>query len=69
MLGVSENWLRDKARAREIPHTMPGGSYKFTPEHLAEILRQYERRPELPPALAPRAPARRWCCAPASRRG
>ncbi len=63
ILKVSENWLRDKARRREIPCTMIGGSYHFTDAHLEEIIRLFERpavtgsRPRAPARPAPEAPA------------
>jgi hypothetical protein len=50
------SWLREKARLREIPHTMISGSYHFTGAHLDEIVQAFERLPQ--PAHAKRAPAR-----------
>jgi excisionase family DNA binding protein len=57
ILKVTESWLREMARRREIPHTMVGGSYHFTGAHLEEIVRLFERPAETAPP--PRAPVRR----------
>jgi excisionase family DNA binding protein len=57
ILRCTASWLREKARRREIPFTMPGGSYGWTPGHLAEIIRLFEFRPGMR-ADAP-VPARR----------
>lgn len=55
LLHCTESWLKEKARRREIPHTLIGGRYGFTDEHIAEIIAQFERRPEdSRPAAAPR---------------
>ena len=45
ILRVKPSWLERQAAARRIPFTMLGGSYRFTAEHLAAIVRQYEQRP------------------------
>ena len=45
ILRVKPSWLERQAAARKIPFTMLGGSYRFTAEHLAAIVRQYEQRP------------------------
>jgi excisionase family DNA binding protein len=49
ILKCSQNWLRDRARERRIPHTMIGGSYHFTVAHLEDAIRLFERpaEPEL----------------------
>lgn len=39
------SWLRERARLREIPFVMIGGSYRWTAEHLEEITRMFEVRP------------------------
>jgi len=44
-LGCSEWWVKEQARGRRIPFAWIGGSYRFTGEHLAEIIRIYEMRP------------------------
>ena len=45
ILRVKASWLERQAAARRIPFTMLGGGYRFTAEHLATIVRQYEQRP------------------------
>ena len=42
ILRVKVSWLERRAAARQIPFTMLGGAYRFTPEHLAEIVRLSE---------------------------
>ena len=49
ILRVKASWLERQAAARKISFTMLGGGYRFTAEHLAVIIRQYEKRP-VPPA-------------------
>ncbi|MBW1597936.1 helix-turn-helix domain-containing protein [Streptomyces sp. JJ38] len=49
VLGCSAWWVKDRARRRLIPHTRVGRAYRFTADHLAEIVRLYEERPTLPP--------------------
>jgi excisionase family DNA binding protein len=59
ILRVKPSWLERQAAARRIPFTMLGGSYRFTAEHLAAIVRQYEQRPVITSADEPsRAAAR-----------
>ena len=48
ILRVKESWLERQASARKIPFTMLGGCYRFTADHLAEIVRLNEQVP--PPA-------------------
>ena len=45
MLRVRESWLERQAAARRIPFTMLGGSYRFTGEHLIQIVRMHEITP------------------------
>jgi len=45
-LRVSESWVKERARLREIPFTLVGGSYRFTAAHLVEIVTIFEKRPE-----------------------
>ena len=45
ILRCTVSWLKEKARKREIPFTKIGGSYGWTPGHLAEIIRLFEHRP------------------------
>ncbi|MBT2907960.1 DNA-binding protein [Streptomyces sp. McG8] len=54
-LGCSAWWVKDRARRRLIPHTRVGRAYRFTAEHLAEIIRLYEERPAQPAQTAARA--------------
>lgn len=51
-LGCSAWWVKDRARRRLIPHTRVGRAYRFTAEHLAEIIRLYEERPAKPAQAA-----------------
>lgn len=58
MLQCSEWWVKEQARKRRIPFTWIGGSYRFTDEHVAEVIRLFEQRPDSDGALpggAPRA--------------
>ncbi|MEU5445930.1 helix-turn-helix domain-containing protein [Streptomyces griseofuscus] len=61
-LGCSEWWVKEQARRGRIPFTKPGGSYRFTTEHFAEITHIFESRPTESSAAAlpvSRAPRRR----------
>jgi excisionase family DNA binding protein len=44
-LKCSEWWVKEQARKGRIPFSWIGGSYRFTHEHLHEIIRVFERRP------------------------
>jgi hypothetical protein len=44
-LRCSEWWVKEQARRRRIPYCWIGGSYRFTADHLAEIVRLCEVRP------------------------
>ena len=46
MLRCSQWWVKEQARRRRIPFCWIGGSYLFTDEHIAAILRLFEVRPE-----------------------
>jgi len=48
VLGCSEWWVKEQARRRRIPFTRFGGSYRFTADHLAGIIRIFEERPLAP---------------------
>ena len=48
MLHCSQWWVKEQARKRRIPYCWIGGSYRFTPEHVAEIARLFEVRPAEP---------------------
>jgi hypothetical protein len=45
ILRVKESWLERQAQLRKIPFTMLSGSYRFTDEHLNEIVRLNEKLP------------------------
>jgi hypothetical protein len=45
MLRCSEWWIKEQARNRRIPFSWIGGSYLFTDEHVAEIVRLFEKPP------------------------
>jgi hypothetical protein len=45
MLRCSEWWVKEQARNRRIPFSWIGGSYLFTDDHVAEIVRLFEERP------------------------
>lgn len=45
LLGCSEWWVKEQARQRRIPYAWIGGSYRFTDEHITEIVRRYEVAP------------------------
>ena len=49
ILRVKESWLERQAAARKIPFTMPGGASRFTPAHLATIVRIHEKGPTAEP--------------------
>jgi excisionase family DNA binding protein len=46
VLGCSEWWVKEQARHRRIPFTKVGGAYRFTKDHLYEIIRIFEHRPD-----------------------
>lgn len=48
-LGCSAWWVKDRARRRLIPFTRVGRAYRFSDEHLAEIIRTHEERPAQTP--------------------
>ncbi len=59
-LHCSEWWVKEQARRGRIPFSKPAGSYRFTAEHFAEILRIFESRPAGSGSIvAPAAPVRR----------
>ncbi|MFB7634624.1 helix-turn-helix domain-containing protein [Streptomyces sp. NPDC056149] len=57
VLGCSAWWVKDRARRRLIPFTRVGRAYRFTGEHLAEIIRMHEARPAASRQRAATAPA------------
>jgi hypothetical protein len=46
ILHCSEWWLKEQARKRRVPFSWIGGSYSFTSDHIAEIVRIFEFRPD-----------------------
>jgi excisionase family DNA binding protein len=59
ILRVKESWLKRQAAARKVPFTMLGGSYRFTAEHLAEIVRLNEETPASAPDAESGRPRRK----------
>src|SRR4051812_4403275 len=63
MLRCSEWWVKEQARKRRIPYSWIGGSYLFTQEHIAEIVRLFEVQPTVhtagEPTTIPNGPAMR----------
>jgi hypothetical protein len=53
MLRCSEWWVKEQARRRRIPFCWIGGSYLFTEEHIAAIVRLFEVRPDQEPRSLP----------------
>ncbi|GAA1395468.1 helix-turn-helix domain-containing protein [Catellatospora coxensis] len=47
-LRCSEWWIKEQARKRRIPYSWIGGSYRFTEEHVKEIIRLFEVEPIQP---------------------
>ncbi|WP_117198500.1 helix-turn-helix domain-containing protein [Nocardiopsis sp. TNDT3] len=45
LLKVKPSWIAGRCAARAIPFTMLGGSYRFTDEHIQEIIKIHERGP------------------------
>ncbi|MEC3995262.1 helix-turn-helix domain-containing protein [Actinacidiphila sp. DG2A-62] len=65
VLGCSAWWVKDRARRRLIPFTRVGRAYRFSADHLAEIIRMHETRPahpqqptQLPGSAKPTSPQR-----------
>ncbi|GGL09797.1 helix-turn-helix domain-containing protein [Mangrovihabitans endophyticus] len=46
LLRCSEWWVKEQARRRRIPFCWIGGSYLFTDEHIAAIVRLFEVQPD-----------------------
>jgi Helix-turn-helix domain len=60
LLRCSEWWVKEQARQRRIPFCWIGGSYLFTEEHVAAIVRLFEVQPvEAGPSVPSTGPARR----------
>jgi excisionase family DNA binding protein len=47
-LRVRASWLERQAAKRKIPFTMLGGCYRFTADHLAQIVAIFEAIPNQP---------------------
>lgn len=45
VLRVAPGWLEQQAAARRVPFTMLGDCYRFTDDHLAQIVRIFESAP------------------------
>ncbi|TDD01280.1 DNA-binding protein [Saccharopolyspora terrae] len=43
LLKVKVSWLERRCARRQVPFVMLSGQYRFTPEHLAEIVRLNEQ--------------------------
>jgi hypothetical protein len=52
LLHCSEWWVKEQARRRRIPFCWIGGSYLFTEEHIAAIVRLFEVQPTGEPSSA-----------------
>jgi hypothetical protein len=48
LLHCSEWWVKDQAHHRRIPFSWIGGSYLFTEQHIAAIIRLFEVQPVEP---------------------
>ncbi|GIG58872.1 hypothetical protein Lfu02_32440 [Longispora fulva] len=42
ILDCSEWWVKEQARKKRIPFAWIGGSYRFTEQHITEIIRLFE---------------------------
>jgi hypothetical protein len=51
-LRCSEWWVKEQARNQRIPYSWIGGSYRFTAEHIRQIVALFERRPTGDPAAS-----------------
>ncbi|MET9019971.1 helix-turn-helix domain-containing protein [Actinopolymorpha sp. NPDC004070] len=45
VLRVGQSWLEQQAAARRVPFTMLGGCYRFTDDHLVQIVQIFESTP------------------------
>ena len=45
ILKVKESWLEKRAAARQIPFTMLGGGYRFSSQHIQQIICAFEVSP------------------------
>jgi hypothetical protein len=44
LLKCSEWWVKEQARRHRVPFCWIAGSYRFTPDHVAEIIRLFEHQ-------------------------
>lgn len=44
-LQVKPSWLRARCEGREVPFALLGGRYRFTPEHVDQIIATFEEKP------------------------
>lgn len=58
-LRATENWVKERARRRQIPFTLVGGSYRFSEEHLEQIIEIFEQLPQSKAGQVATAPRRR----------
>lgn len=42
---VKASWLKERARRRQIPFTLVGGTYHWSEDHITAIIRQFEQAP------------------------
>lgn len=45
LLKVKPSWIARRCSRRMIPFTMLGGQYRFTEEHIQEIIKIHEQKP------------------------
>jgi Helix-turn-helix domain len=45
ILQCSEWWVKEQARNKRIPYSWIAGSYRFTAQHIEDIVLLFERRP------------------------
>jgi excisionase family DNA binding protein len=45
-LRCKESWLKEQARLRRIPFSRVGGAYRFSDDHLEQIILIFEERPD-----------------------
>jgi len=59
ILGCSEWWVKEQARKRRIPYSWIGGTYRFTDDHVSQIIRVFEVQPVTTPNAEKTSPAPR----------
>lgn len=58
ILQATSSWLKEQARLRRIPFVKISGQYRWSEDHLLEIARLHEVRPETAPPSQPRHASR-----------